>query len=134
MGFRQEILDQYARLADTDYIAGKKSDLGDKILSSSVSAAAALYHSDRSGDIFQQSFLRGVPVYDKEKGYTYVVTTSPIDGEKIVAPYEIFKEAINNPNMLWAFQAVLRVQRETRFDAEGRKVKITTLDRDWETT
>ena len=99
------------------------------MLSASVSAAAALYHSDRSGDIFQQSFLRGVPVYNKEKGYTTVVDVSPQDGQPIVAPYEIFKEAINNPNMLWAFQAVLRVQRETRFDAEGRKVKITAQDK-----
>ena len=49
------------------------------MLSASVSAAAALYHSDRSGDIFQQSFLRGVPVYDKEKGYTTVVDVSPLD-------------------------------------------------------
>ena len=129
LGFRQEILDQYARLADTDYEAGKISGVGDEMLSASVSAAAALYHSDRSGDIFQQSFLRGVPVYNKEKGYTTVVDVSPQDGQPIVAPYEIFKEAINNPNMLWAFQAVLRVQRETRFDAEGRKVKITAQDK-----
>ena len=129
MGFRQEILDQYARLADTDYVAGEISGVGDEMLSASVSAAAALYHSDRSGDIFQQSFLRGVPVYNKEKGYTTVVDVSPQDGQPIVAPYEIFKEAINNPNMLWAFQAVLRVQRETRFDAEGRKVKITAQDK-----
>jgi hypothetical protein len=129
LGFRQEILDQYARLADTDYVAGEISGVGDEMLSASVSAAAALYHSDRSGDIFQQSFLRGVPVYNKEKGYTTVVDVSPQDGQPIVAPYEIFKEAINNPNMLWAFQAVLRVQRETRFDAEGRKVKITAQDK-----
>jgi len=129
LGFRQQILDQYARLADTDYVAGEISGVGDEMLSASVSAAAALYHSDRSGDIFQQAFLRGVPVYDKEKGYTTVVDVSPQDGQPIIAPYEIFKEAINNPNMLWAFQAVLRVQRETRFDAEGRKVKITTQDK-----
>ena len=30
---------------------------------------------------------------------------------------------------MWAFQAVLRVQRETRFNAEGRKVKITAQDK-----
>ena len=129
MGFREQILDKYGRLADTDYEAGKISGVGDEMLSASVSAAAALYHSDRSGDIFQQSFLRGVPVYNKEKGFTTVVDVSPQDGQPIVAPYEIFKDSFDNKNMLWAFQAVLRVKRETRFDAEGRKVKITAQDK-----
>ena len=126
---RREITDRYGYATTLDYQVGKNTDVGDKILSAGLSAAAALYHSDRAGDIFQQSFLRGVPVYDKEKGYTYVNAVSQIDGEAIVAPYEIFKEAINNPNMMWAFQAVLRVQRETRFNAEGRKVKITAQDK-----
>ncbi len=128
-GFRQSILDQYAPLVETDYIAGEISGLGDQMLSASISAQAALYQSDRSGDIFQQAILRGVPVYDKQKGFTYVSETSPQDGQQIVAPYEIFRDAFDNPNMLWAFQAVLRVKRETRFNKEGRKVKITAQDK-----
>ena len=125
--FREGIIDQYSRAAETDYIAGKESDIGNKMLSASVSAAAALYHSDRSGDIFQQAWLRGVPVYDKEKGYTTV--KSEIDGQTIVAPQEIFKEAYKNSSLLDAFQAVLRVKRETRFNKEGRKTKITSQDK-----
>ena len=38
--------------------------------------------------------------------------------------HTIFKNAYNNPQLMWAFQAVLAVKRETRFNAEGRKVKI----------
>ena len=125
--FREGIIDQYSRAAETDYIAGKESDIGNKMLSASVSAAAALYHSDRSGDIFQQAWLRGVPVYDKEKGYTTV--KSEIDGQVIVAPQQIFKEAYKNSSLLDAFQAVLRVKRETRFNQEGRKTKITAQDK-----
>ena len=126
---REAFIDQYARLAETDYKAGRKNKYGDKTLLASMSAGAALYFSDRSGDIFQQSFLRGVPVYDKNKGYTYVTDISPIDNQPIVPYFEVFKPAFKNPNLLWAFQAVQRVKRETRFNKEGRKVKVTAADR-----
>jgi hypothetical protein len=126
---REALIDQYARLAETDYKAGRKNKYGDKTLLASMSAGAALYFSDRSGDIFQQSFLRGVPVYDKNKGYTYVTDVSPIDNQPIVPYFEVFKPAFKNPNLLWAFQAVQRVKRETRFNKEGRKVKVTAADR-----
>ena len=127
--YREAFIDQYARLAETDYKAGRKNKYGDKTLLASMSAGAALYFSDRSGDIFQQSFLRGVPVYDKNKGYTYVTDISPIDNQPIVPYFEVFKPAFKNPNLLWAFQAVQRVKRETRFNKEGRKVKVTAADR-----
>ena len=129
LAFREAFLDQYARLAETDYKAGRKNKYGDKMLLGSMSAGAALYFSDRSGDIFQQAFLRGVPVYDKDKGYTYVTNVSPIDGKPIVPFFDVFKPAYKNPNLLWAFQAVQRVKRETRFNKEGRKVKVTAVDR-----
>ena len=129
IAFREAFLDQYARLAETDYKAGRKNKYGDKMLLASMSAGAALYFSDRSGDIFQQSFLRGVPVYDKDKGYTYVTDISPIDNQPIVPFFDVFKPAYENPNLLWAFQAVMRVKRETRFNREGRKVKVTAADR-----
>jgi hypothetical protein len=127
--YREAFIDQYARLAETDYKAGRKNKYGDKTLLASMSAGAALYFSDRSGDIFQQAFLRGVPVYDKNKGYTYVTDISPIDNQPIVPYFEVFKPAFKNPNLLWAFQAVQRVKRETRFNKEGRKVKVTAADR-----
>ena len=127
--FREAILDQYARIAETDYSAGRKTEQGQKFLSASLSAAAAMYHSDRSGDIYQQAFMHGVPVYNTKKGFTTVVDISPEDGKPIKAPHEIFKNAYNNPQMMWAFQAVLAVKRETRFNNEGRKVKINAKDK-----
>ena len=129
LAFREAFLDQYARLAETDYKAGRKNKYGDKMLLASMSAGAALYFSDRSGDIFQQAFLRGVPVYDKDKGYTYVTNISPIDNKPITPFFDVFKPAYENPNLLWAFQSVMRVKRETRFNREGRKVKVTAADR-----
>ena len=129
LAFREGFLDQYARLAETDYKAGRKNKYGDKMLLASMSAGAALYFSDRSGDIFQQAFLRGVPVYDKDKGYTYVTNISPIDNKPITPFFDVFKPAYENPNLLWAFQSVMRVKRETRFNREGRKVKVTAADR-----
>ena len=129
LAFREAFLDQYARLAETDYKAGRKNKYGDKMLLASMSAGAALYFSDRSGDIFQQAFLRGVPVYDKNKGYTYVTNISPIDNKPITPFFDVFKPAYENPNLLWAFQSVMRVKRETRFNREGRKVKVTAADR-----
>ena len=129
LAFREGFLDQYARLAETDYKAGRKNKYGDKTLLASMSAGAALYFSDRSGDIFQQAFLRGVPVYDKDKGYTYVTNISPIDNKPITPFFDVFKPAYENPNLLWAFQSVMRVKRETRFNREGRKVKVTAADR-----
>ena len=129
LAFREGFIDQYARLAETDYKAGRKNKYGDKMLLASMSAGAALYFSDRSGDIFQQAFLRGVPVYDKDKGYTYVTNISPIDNKPITPFFDVFKPAYENPNLLWAFQSVMRVKRETRFNREGRKVKVTAADR-----
>ncbi len=90
LAFREGFLDQYARLAETDYKAGRKNKYGDKMLLASMSAGAALYFSDRSGDIFQQAFLRGVPVYDKDKGYTYVTNISPIDNKPITPFFDVF--------------------------------------------
>ena len=40
--FREAILDQYARIAETDYSAGRKTEQGQKFLSASLSAATAL--------------------------------------------------------------------------------------------
>jgi len=126
--FREAILDQYALIAENGYEAAKKSEQGEAMMSAAYSAIAAMYHSDRSGDIYQQAFMHGAPVYNKKKGFTTVVDISPQDGKPIKAPHEIFKNAYNNPQLMWAFQAVLAVKRETRFNAEGRKVKINAQD------
>ena len=129
MKVREQIADRYGRLALTDVKAGKKNKYGDQMLLASMSAGAALYFSDRSGDIFMQSFIRGFPRYDKDKGYTYVTDISQIDGKPVLPFADIFAPAYKNPNLLWAFQAVQRVKRETRFNKEGRKVKVTAADR-----
>ena len=129
MKVREQIADRYGRLALTDVKAGKKNKYGDQMLLASMSAGAALYFSDRSGDIFMQSFIRGFPRYDKDKGYTYVTDISQIDGKPVIPFADIFAPAYKNPNLLWAFQAVQRVKRETRFNKEGRKVKVTAADR-----
>jgi len=129
MKVRESIADRYGRLAQTDVKAGRKNKYGDKMLLASMSAGAALYFSDRSGDIFMQSFIRGFPRYDKDKGYTYVTDISQIDGKPVIPFADIFAPAYKQPNLLWAFQAVMRVKRETRFNKEGRKVKVTAADR-----
>ncbi len=129
MKVREQIADRYGRLALTDVQAGKKNKYGDQMLLASMSASSALYFSDRSGDIFMQSFIRGFPRYDKDKGYTYVTDISQIDGKPVIPFADIFAPAYKNPNLLWAFQAVQRVKRETRFNKEGRKVKVTAADR-----
>ena len=132
---RQEILDRYSGLVASDYSVGRKNpEIGDKILLASNSAAAAAFFADRSGEIFMQSFQHGFPIYDKEQGLTTVKSVSNLkgfEGQEVIPPAKIFEGILknNDGNKLMLWQAVMRVQRETRFDKEGRAVKVTDAHR-----
>ena len=132
---RQEILDRYSGLVASDYSVGRKNpEIGDKILLASNSAAAAAFFADRSGEIFMQSFQHGFPIYDKKQGLTTVRSASNLkgfEGQEVIPPAKIFEGILknNDGNKLMLWQAVMRVQRETRFDKEGRAVKVTDAHR-----
>jgi hypothetical protein len=132
---RQEIIDRYAGLVASDYSVGRKNpEIGDKILLASNSAAAAAFFADRSGEIFMQSFQHGFPIYDKKQGLTTVRSVSNLkgfEGQEVIPPAKIFEGILknNDGNKLMLWQAVMRVQRETRFDKEGRAVKVTDAHR-----
>jgi len=132
---REEIIDRYSGLVASDYSVGRKNpEIGDKILLASNSAAAAAFFADRSGEIFMQSFQHGFPIYDKEQGLTTVRSASNLkgfEGQEVIPPAKIFEGILrnNDGNKLMLWQAVMRVQRETRFDKEGRAVKVTDAHR-----
>ena len=132
---REEILNRYQGLVASDYSVGRKNpEIGDKILLASNSAAAAAFFADRSGEIFMQSFQHGFPIYDKEQGLTTVRNISHLkgfEGQEVIPPAKIFEAILrnNDGNKLMLWQAVMRVQRETRFDKEGRAVKVTDTHR-----
>ncbi len=132
---REEIIDRYSGLVASDYSVGRKNpEIGDKILLASNSAAAAAFFADRSGEIFMQSFQHGFPIYDKKQGLTTVRSASNLkgfEGQEVIPPAKIFEGILrnNDGNKLMLWQAVMRVQRETRFDKEGRAVKVTDAHR-----
>ena len=125
---REQLVDKYARFQTLGVQAAKARGMKEEMLTADISAISALMLSDRSGEVFRSSFVEGVPVYD-EKGYVRTETVSSVDGQPVQPPLEFLAPAFENPQLMWAFQAVRIAKREKRFDAEGKPVKTTAQDR-----
>ena len=125
---REQLVDRYARFKTVEISAARARGEKEEMLTADVSAVSALMMSDRAGEVFRAAFAEGIPVYD-EKGYIRVETISPIDGKPVAPPMEFLAPAFENPQLMWAFQAVRIAKREKRFNAEGKPVKTTAQDR-----
>ena len=125
---REQLVDRYARFKTVEMSAARARGEKEEMLTADVSAVSALMMSDRAGEVFRAAFAEGIPVYD-EKGYVRVETVSPIDGKAVSPPMEFLAPAFENPQLMWAFQAVRIAKREKRFNAEGKPVKTTAQDR-----
>ena len=124
---REQLVDQYATFATSEAVAQRARGFGEEQLLASTSAISAAMFSDRSGEIWKGSFMEGFPIY--AKGYVHVAKLSPMDGKPVIAPMEFMRPLFRNPNNLWLWNAIRVVKRETRFDQEGRKVRITAQDK-----
>ena len=125
---REILVDRYARFKTVEIQAARARGMKEEMLTADVSGVSALMFSDRNGEVFRSAFIEGIPVYD-EKGYVRTVTVSPIDGQPVEPPMKFLQPAFENPQLMWAFQAVRIAKREKRFDAEGKPVKTTAQDR-----
>ena len=124
---REQLVDQYATFATSEAVAQRARGFGEEQLLASTSAISALMFSDRSGEIWKGAFMEGTVVYDK--GYVHVAKLSPMDGKPVIPPMEFMRPLFRNPNNLWLWNAIRVVKRETRFDQEGRKIRITAQDK-----